>query len=203
MRIAYHVLTMFNETWMLGDETWYPDDPGGFYSWRIAQNGRPHPATCPACGRKTDPTYINPSYKVKKRRWDFGMTRDGYFSVSQRFRQFCEDQGWAGMEFVTLPADDQFFVLRLTRILTFDAARCEIRFEKFCRQCGAHHDVVGAIPVHLRGVSEAIEEGFFRSDLEFGSGHEHHPLILVGTKTAPKLRSQRFLRMQFDPVEIG
>ncbi len=203
MLIAYHVLTRDNETQMLGDATWYPEDPCGFYDWRFAQDGAPHPATCPACGRKTDPTFINPSYKLKKRRWDFGLTRDGYFIVSRRFRKFCEDQGWEGMEFVTLPAEDLFFVLRLTCILKFDVVKGETRFKKFCSQCGAYHDVVGAIPVYLSQISEPIEDGFYRSDLEFGSGHEQCPLILVGTNTAPKLRSQRFLRMRFDPVEIG
>jgi len=96
------------------------------------------------------------------------------------------------MTFVPLPADRDFFVLRLSKVLPFDAERRGTRFEDPCPTCQAFYNVIGATPVFLRGITEPIEEGFFRSDLEFASGHEQGPLILVGIGTAEKLKEQNF-----------
>jgi hypothetical protein len=46
-----------------------------------------------------------------------------------------------------------------------------------------------------------IKEGFFRSDLEFASGPEQHPLILVGVGTADELRKQKFQKFDLEEVE--
>lgn len=60
---------------------------------------------------------------------------------------------------------------------------------------------IGADPVYLTGVTEPIEEGFFRSDLEFASGPEQHPLFLVGVGTAEELRKQKFRKLDLIKVE--
>jgi hypothetical protein len=105
------------------------------------------------------------------------------------------------MIFVPLPADKDFFVLRLSKVLPFDAQRRKTRFEDPCPTCGAFYSMIGATPVFLRDVTEPIQEGFFRSDLEFASGPEQHPLILVGLRTAEKLRKQEFRKLDFLKVE--
>ena len=201
MIVAYELCPHDNDTNMLGEETYCPPRSAGFHDWRFGQDGVPHPATCPTCGRKTDPDYVNPEYKAKRRTWDIGATYDGYDIVSKRFREFCRKYRWQGMTFVPLPADKDFFVLRLSKVLSFDSERRETRFEDRCPACGAFYNVIGANPVYLRGVTEPIHEGFFRSDLEFASGPEQHPLIIIGVGTADKLRKQKFQKFALEEIE--
>lgn len=135
MIIAYVLSPHDDGTYMLGTDTYRPRDPAGFYDWRFGNDGSPHPATCPTCGRKTDPEYINPSFRAKRRNWDMSSTYDGYRIVSRRFRDFCIQNGWPGMSFVSLPADADFLVLRLSIVLPFDADRRRTRFESLCPEC--------------------------------------------------------------------
>lgn len=201
MIVAYEFCPHDNDTYMLGGETYRPPRSAGFHDWRFGKDGVPHPATCPTCGRKTDSEYVNPKFKTKRRTWDVGATYDGYDIVSKRFREFCRKHRWKGMAFFPLPADKDFFVLRLSNVLMFDSKRCGTRLEDRCPKCGEYYNVIGANPVCLRGVTEPIKEGFFRSDLEFGSGPEQHPLILVGIGTAEKLRKQKFRKFVLEEVE--
>jgi hypothetical protein len=135
---------------------------------------------------------VNPSFSAKKRDWHISATYDGYTLVSYKFRDFCRQHAWQGMDFVRLPADNDFFVLRLALILPFDADRRRTRFLDKCPTCGAFYGVIGATPAYLRGVTEPIQDGFFRSDFEFGSGPGQGPLTFIGLGTAEELRKQRF-----------
>lgn len=201
MILAYSMFAHDDDTNMLGDETYRPPRSAGFHDWRFGKDGVAHPATCATCGRKIDPTFINREFRAGKRKRDITGTYDGYTIVSARFREFCKQQQWPGMKFVPLPADKDFFVLQLSKILPFDAERSETRFEKPCPKCRAFYDVVGATPGYLRGISKPIKEGFFRSDLEFASGPEQSPLIIVGVETAQKLKEQKFQKYVLEAIE--
>ena len=192
MIIGYQLSALDDDSAMLGPDTYRPSPRRGFHDWRYGSNGVPHVATCPSCGRKTDPNYVSPTYRVRKRRRDATATYDGYTLVSARFKADCEREGWGGIEFVRLPADDQFFWLRPNRIVEFDAVRRETRFEESCDTCHAYYSVVGATPVYLRDIREPLAEGFYRTDLEFASGPEQHPLIIVGPRTGEQIVACRY-----------
>lgn len=200
MTIAWNVSLHFNDTYMLGD-TYRPQNPGRYSPWRFGTNGIPHPATCSKCGRKTDPTYINPDFRLKRRKWDAGATYDGYTIVSERFKALCEDRRWPGVSFTPLPAESGFYVLTLTELLRFDAVRRETRFEDWCPSCKAYFSVVGATPVFLKDVKEPILNGFYRTDLEFASGHEQHPLMIVGIETAQVLKAAKLTKLDFQAIK--
>lgn len=202
MIVAFELSPHDNDTYMLGEETYRPPRSMGYHDWRFGKDGVAHPATCATCGRKTDSEFVDPKYKAKRRRWDVGGTYDGYVVVSKRFREFCRKQRWKGMSFLPIPGDTDFFVLRLSNVLTFDSKRRKTRFEDPCPTCGEFYNVIGANPVYLCGVTQPIEEGFFRSDLEFASGPEQHPLILVGIGTADKLRKQKFQKLDLKEVKV-
>jgi endogenous inhibitor of DNA gyrase (YacG/DUF329 family) len=201
MIIAYKLGIYDDGTYMLGGPTYRATRIGGFHDWRFGQDGVPHPATCPECGSKTDRDYINPDFRPKKRRRDINSTYDGCIIVSRRFRDFCRRNGWKGLTFVRLPADSDFFVLHISSLLRFDAKKRKTRFENPCPTCGGFYSVIGADPVYLRGVRKPIQEGFFRSDLEFGSGPMKHALTLVGIKTAERLTNRKFPKFYLKEVE--
>jgi hypothetical protein len=41
----------------------------------------------------------------------------------------------------------------------------------------------------------------YRTDIEFGSGHEQQPIILVGVNTAEELRALNLRGLEFETVE--
>lgn len=199
MILAYELFAQDDDTYMLGEQTYRPEKPG-FHDWRFGVDGVPHPATCPTCGRKTDPNFVSQSFRVKHRRRDLIATYDGCLIASTRLRNFCISRGDPGVFFVPLPADDAFFWLRSDRMVGSDAALRGTRFERHCHTCRAFYSVVGAHPIVLRGEAEPLLEGFYRTDLEFGSGPEQSPLVIVGIRTAQALRGAKFRGLELGEV---
>jgi len=78
MIIAYKLGIYDDGTYMLGKETYRPSRIEGFHDWRFGKDGVPHPATCPKCGSRIDPAYVNPDFRPKRRRRDINITYDGY-----------------------------------------------------------------------------------------------------------------------------
>ncbi len=204
MLVAQTLHSHDDGTYMLGPDTYRAPIRDQYHDWRFGRNGIPHPATCATCGRRSDPRFISPSFRVKRRTRDITSTLDGYTMVSTRFRDFCLRKELTGLEFARLPADPDFFVFRPRQRLRFDDERRRTRFEKPCPECGGFYNVIGGTPAFLVGVDAPIAEGFFRSDLEFGSGHTQHPLIIVGLDTASQLASEvppKASKYYFKPVE--
>lgn len=44
----------------------------------------------------------------------------------------------------------------------------------------------------LCGVAEPLLDGFYRTDVEFGSGPQHEPLVMIGVRTAQALKAEKF-----------
>lgn len=198
MIVGFHLIVDFDDSCMLGDETGPGQRP--FYNWRFLKDGRPHPATCPTCGRKTDPAFISPTFRARHRSWDASCTYDGYYLASKRLRRVAGEHGWRGVEFDPLPADADFFRLRVTQLIEFDSVARQTRFENPCPDCGRFHDVVGATPVRLKNPGALAPDGVYRTDLEFASGHEQHPVVLVGTEIAEQIRAARLRKVGLGPV---
>ncbi|HWZ58949.1 MAG TPA: hypothetical protein VNW46_08255 [Gemmatimonadaceae bacterium] len=201
MILAYAITPQDDDSFMLGEDTYRPLDSGGFYDWRFGVSGAPHPATCATCGTKTDVNFVNDQFRVHNRRRDLTATYDGYLLASKRFHKHCVAHRYPGVEFVPLPADEDFFWLRSQRTVRFDAARRGTRFEKLCNRCGSYFNIVGAHPIFLAAVSTSLTDGFYRTDIEFGSGHEQHPIVLVGTNTAAELRALNLRDLELEAVE--
>ena len=201
MLLAYQMSIHNDDSYMLGPDTYRVPHEVRYYHWRFGVGGVPHPATCPACGRKIDSEYVNPTFRVHHRRRDIVTTYDGYHLVSSRFRDFCIANNWhRDLRFLPLPADDKYFVLKPSTVLEFDSERRKTRFEQHCSVCNHYFSVIGANPIFLRGVIEPITHGFFRTDLEFASGHEQHPLLILGTETANAIKSERFQKIHLTPI---
>ena len=201
MILAYAIAAHDDDSFMLGEDTYRPLDSGGFYDWRFGVSGLPHPATCSACGRKTNLHFVNEEFRVHKRRRDLTATNDGYVLASKTLHERCVARRYPGVEFVPLPADEGFFWLRPHRTVRFDAARRGTRREKLCNRCGSYFDIVGSHPIFLADVRTPLTDGFYRIDIEFGSGHEQHPIVLVGPNTAMELHALNLRGLEFEAVE--
>jgi hypothetical protein len=130
---------------------------------------------------------------IKRRKFDIAITYDGVLVVSQRFKSCYEISGLSGLVFRQLPDDPEFFAVHASRSVEFDADRRKTQFIKRCHKCGCYESVVGATPVYLKPGVEIGGPEFVRTDLEFGSRDEKHPLLLCG-EIAAKAASRTDLK---------
>jgi len=89
--LGWELIVPDNDSCMLGEETEKVVDPilRKSCDWRFMLKGQPHPATCQRCGRKTNGDYLNPEFRVKKRRHFLSITQDGYVVASKEFQEIC------------------------------------------------------------------------------------------------------------------
>jgi hypothetical protein len=111
--------------------------------------------------------------------------------VSAKFKAVCESSGLTGLKFVPLPDDPGFYQIMATATVEFDAERRGTRFDKQCPACQRFRSVTGATPVFLKPGSTVPDCGFVRSDLEFASGDEKHPLLLCGPSAGKVLKAAK------------
>jgi len=155
---------------------------------------------CTKCGRILDKGYVNPKFELMKDNYDVSYTYDGYCVVSNKLKEFCARFHCEEVDFVPLPSVPGFFVFLVRRVVEFDSERRKTRFENYCDACRRFETVVGANPVFLKS-QEPLQNGFFRTDLEFGSGDEQHPLLLVGHETYERLRREKLKGVTFEGIK--
>jgi len=140
---------------------------------------------CGTCGLPMDREVANPTFVLRDRRWDLSYTYDGYCIVSERFHAALGDQDAI---YRALPSEPDFFVLSSDRFVDFDAERRGTRFEDRCDECGRYRSVAGATPAFLTD-PVPLASNLARTNVEFGTGDEQRPLLLVGTEAAARLRA--------------
>ena len=155
---------------------------------------------CPGCGYRTDFEYLNSAFSIGRRTYDLSYTYDGYAIASLKFKEFCDRRGYHDVDFRPVQRDPTFFDLRPTRIVEFDASRRQTSFERLCSACGNYESVTGATPGFLVGVSEPLGDGFYRTDLSFGSGNDKSPAIVVGPETKLKLLTEKLKGLTFSEI---
>jgi hypothetical protein len=137
---------------------------------------------------------------IRKWKYDISITYDGIVVVSQRFKFLFESACLSGLQFRVLPDDAEFYAIHAGRVVAFDAERRITRFIKPCQQCGRFESVVGATPVYLKPGGEIDPREFVRTDLEFGSKDEKHPLLLCGNDAAQSLSRAKLRGLELVPL---
>lgn len=153
---------------------------------------------CDKCGLRIGRP-INEKFYLKNRKFEVSYTYDGYLIVSHRFKLFVEDNFYSGVEFSSFELKD-YYSLSCINILEFDAAKRETRFINYCDKCGRYNEVIGATPIFLKNITQPLNDGFYRTDLEFGSGSNKHPVIIIGVETYKKIKRERFKGIDFKPI---
>ena len=153
---------------------------------------------CPGCGSCVDDSYVPRSLRVRRPVYDACGTYDGRLIVSQKVKDFHDRHGCGPAEFRLVNRKRRWYMFRPTRVLEYDAERRGTRFMKYCAVCGRHEEVAGATPAFLRNLRGPIGEGFYRTDVEFGSGREKHPLVIMGLATYPLLLKEKLKGLEFE-----
>ena len=157
---------------------------------------------CEACGELTS-KWDEPllDLVVKKRRLDISITHDGVLIASRRFKSIYDQKELSGLVFRQLQDDRDFFAVHALKVVEFDAERRKTQFIAPCPRCGRFESVVGATPVFLKDGREVERREFVRTDLEFGSGDEKHPLLICGQVAADSLSNAQLYGVDLSPIK--
>lgn len=124
-------------------------------------------------------------------------TNDGYLICESAVAEILEEYGAAVTE---LPATKgKYFAVDPGKRVEFDIERRRTRFEGLCKECGRYFDVIGATPIFLLQQAGLPDE-IVGTDVEFGSGDEQHPLLLVGPRLGQLLISKKVSGLQLLPL---
>lgn len=146
-----------------------PDNDSYMYrGWNGAER-------CPVCAAVLDHTTLNPDFELARDVFDVSYTYDGACVVSEVVKRILGE--YPGVDLRSLPHDAGFYLLNVTNVVDFDVERRTTRFEKFCPGCQRFRFVAGGAPAFLHAAS--LAEGVYRTDVEFGTDDERHPLVVV------------------------
>jgi hypothetical protein len=168
----------------------------------MSGESRPGLRRCDGCGEllnKWDEPLTG--LVVKNRKYDIGTTYDGVTIVSKRFNEAYEAANLSGLDFLQLPDDSEFFVIRPVREIAFEAERSQTRFINQCSLCERFESVVTPYD-YLKANSQIGYREFVRTDLEFGSGDEKHPLLLCGEFAANALNAAKLNGLDLIEIEV-
>lgn len=149
---------------------------------------------CPVCGYKTDIYFVNPSFRVKRRVYDLSSTYDCYNIASLKFKEACQRLGLSGVEFLSLPSDSEFLVIKPTSTTPFDSESRKTKFESLCAACGFFKEVAGATPAFLLSQPE---KDFSGTDIIFGSGNARGRLLIASDRTKKLLTREKLTGLYF------
>lgn len=156
---------------------------------------------CPKCDTVLDRKRFNPEYIVKRTNMDVSVTYDGFDIVSDRFKQFCEDNHYRNIRFVRVAKSPGFYWFIAKKTVAFDSEKRQTEFEDKCSLCGAFASIIGRDPAFLKDHRTRLPDAFFQTDLCFGWGRLKAPAIIVGCETKAKLAVCKFKGIAFSPVK--
>jgi hypothetical protein len=129
----------------------------------------------------------NPKFRCRSKK-DICSTYDGYTIVSTKFKDFCQDQGYLGLEFVPFALAPGRFWLKVNNIVAYDGEARKTQFSYYNEEFKSYKEVIGATPVYLQNKVAEIGDGIFRTDIFFGENFKKCPLLLCGRETKIKMK---------------
>ncbi|EKR73283.1 hypothetical protein LEP1GSC041_4411 [Leptospira noguchii str. 2006001870] len=158
---------------------------------------------CSSCGYRKSLNWDNPLFELKKSYFDFSYTYDGICIVSQKVRDFIFRFHYENdIELVKLKNFSDFYTFLPRRSVAFDSVRRKTKFKNLCKVCGFYESITGATPVFLKDGFIPLYRGFYKTDLQFGSGNEKSPILLVSPQTKKELISEKFTGITFQEVNL-
>lgn len=157
---------------------------------------------CSLCGSYiSSKPYFPNDLQVKGLKKDFSFSYDGQLIISTQAKAFLEKNSSTELEFYKVSSNPDAFVMRASCEVIFNSVKRETRFINRCAQCGKFESVVGAMPPFLSNVSEIKSMGVYFTDIQFGSGREKSPLVIVGEEMGEILK-QTFREIDLEEVRF-
>ena len=111
---------------------------------------------------------VDSEFKIVGKKRNISSTYDGFKIVSQKFKAFCENQKYTGLEFIELPQEPKYYWFKVNNIVHYDIEARGVKFLNYNEFCDGFEEIIGAHPVCLMSNS-VLEETSNRKDLSLGS----------------------------------
>ena len=155
---------------------------------------------CPICNNLTDKWNEDISnIIITKTKIDISYSYDGILVVSEKFKKIYDENNIEGLNFIALK--NGFYFIRPINVVNFDSERRKTRFINQCKKCGMYESIAGSSPVFLKENETIPAKGFVRTDLEFGSDDEKHPLVLCGLEVGKILKKNKLSGIELDIIK--
>ena len=158
------------------------------------------PGVCPFCHSKLR-MIPNLSYKKRRRKkkWDIYNTYDGYCLVSEKFKNFCEENGYPNLSFIKLERSKPYYFFLPGNIFPLDITRDFVELDSFCPVCHTYNSVAGCA-FKRRDFQLSTDDFICRSDVFFGYKESQSPCIIIGLKTKEKMEKAGLKGLSFRKV---
>lgn len=147
------------------------------------------PGTCPIC-HNTLEKIPDVHYKVEKKRADILCTYDGYCIVTEKFKEFCNENKYPNITFIALTDSIGYYFFMPHDIYKLDYIHRKTQFLNKRECCGSYDEIIGATPAYkLSSFSTESDDFINRSEYLFGTKGCKDPLIIIGLKTQQKMKA--------------
>ena len=146
------------------------------------------PGLCPVCHSVVE-QIPNMEYKVRKTKSrDLVCTYDGFYIASQKFKDFCDENGYEDITFVQFPKSPKYYFFLPNRIYPLDYVRMKTRFIGYRECCGQFYDIVGCYNIYRCSTCDINENDFIcRTKYLFSSSYIKRPRVIIGKETLDKM----------------
>jgi len=159
---------------------------------------------CPVCGFRLSIFQHRPDYSTKQRlngtgakRLDIAVTQDDQIIVSQAVRDFCIENEYEGLDFLSFENDRSHFQLKIERKLRIDRDRIKSQYGKMCPACERYNAVVTGWmfrnldynTYNFFETNSPVDDGFYLGDIWYARVSTQFPIIVIGIETRAKLRA--------------
>lgn len=170
-------------------------------SWMLENGEPPQELKCQKCGLLIDFDYSNPFYRIKRKTYDYSHPYDIGNIVSAKFKEFCIREGYKDIVFKEFERSLGFFQFYASKVLKFDIDRSGTSLSKYCEVCKNYEEVIGSTPSFLSNQA-VLDEGFYRTDLLFGSRNAKNPIIIIDPLTHQKIKREKIKGLFFKPIYL-
>ena len=144
---------------------------------------------------------INPDFRLSKKNYDISATYDGYFIVSNAFKEFCISNGFEGLNLYTLKLESDFCLLLDTdNIVYLDHERRGTKFDEYCKVCQRYNSVAGGSPNFFKTSNQKLLNTIYTSDVMYGYKNSQHPLFIINMDLFSLLKAEKFRGIYFENI---
>ena len=158
------------------------------------------PGLCPIC-HNTINKIPNLDYYTNTKK-DIALTYDGFYIVRERFKLFCEEQGFDDLTFIPLKNSPKHYYFIPNGIFSLDMELTTFEHEgKQCPECGGYR-WFGSGGHSLYSKTYIGKEGNFikRLNVLMGDHYQKFDSIIVGLKTAELMLQYGLKGFDFNDV---
>jgi len=161
---------------------------------------RQDPGLCPVCHTALQ-KIPNLEYRMQKKKGDIFYTDDSFCIVTEKFKKFCETNKYEKLTFIALPKSPGYYYFEPGCIFKADPIRSLFDFGTRQSCCGQHKwIVIGTLLCKDKNFYLSTDDFISQLDYWVGNYYRKSPLIIIGLKTAGKMRQAGITGMCFENV---